>query len=140
MWRRASFRPLKTSSITGTMMGFTEWCLSIRKKKPKKPIQEEDSKQQDSGPNMAQDRFLEPFYSTDLLALNNTRFFDHFGINNIPFGIAGSTSRKTPSVAVRHNDLVFFLDSLTDEGYLPALGEATRETFSQVRLIFHIRL
>jgi hypothetical protein len=77
------------------------------------------------------ERFLECFYSKNGQR-EDTRFYNEFGTNNIPFGIACGPARKAPSVSVRHNDLVFFLDDLAKSGYLPTIRETTKKTFSEV--------
>jgi hypothetical protein len=106
--------------------------LGRKTKPPKEPKQDDFN----TDANMPDDRFLECFYSKGLLSIDNTRFFDHFGIENIPFGIASSSSRA-PTVAVRHNDLVFFLDGLAEEGYLPAIkkSDVLRQALQQVSSI-----
>lgn len=62
-----------------------------------------------------------------------TRFYDHFGIENIPFGIAHCASHPKPAVVTRYYDSVFFLDALAEAGYL-TIGEATRDTFRETTL------
>lgn len=82
-------------------------------------------------------RFLEPFYKDEdsNCPLDDTKFFDHFGDDNIPFGIASSPNHPLPAVAVRHNDLVFFIAGLAKEGYLPSLKQIVLETLKEVSSI-----
>jgi hypothetical protein len=108
-------------------------------RKDKPPKMHEEGKTPDHV-NISKGRFLEGFYSDSFFTHENTRFFDHFGDNNLPFGIASSPSRSQPSVAVRHNDLVFFLAELSHQGYLPALKQtALLEALNEVScLIRHV--
>ena len=81
---------------------------------------------------MSNPRFLESFYGCGDTTIENTRFFDHFGHENIPFGIANN-SEGVPSVATRHNDLVFFLAALAEGGYLPGIEQKTVDSLKEVR-------
>jgi hypothetical protein len=54
----------------------------------------------------------------------------HFSINNIPFGIASSSSHPGKAVATRFEDTVIFLDELAK--YHSSLSTSTVSTFSFV--------
>jgi fumarylacetoacetase len=54
----------------------------------------------------------------------------HFSINNIPFGIASSSSHAHKSVATRLEDTVIFLDELAR--HYPELSKEILTTFSKV--------
>jgi fumarylacetoacetase len=60
----------------------------------------------------------------------------HFSINNIPFGIASSSSHAHKSVATRLEDTVIFLDELARQ--YPELSKETITTFSNVNKILCI--
>ena len=82
-------------------------------------------------------RFLESFYldKDSNCPLDNTDFIDHFGHDNIPFGIASGPNHPKPAVAVRHNDLVFFVAALAEAGYLGLKDEPVLETLKEVSSI-----
>jgi fumarylacetoacetase len=46
----------------------------------------------------------------------STLYASHFGINNIPYGIANSTRHPQPQCVTRINDIVIFLADLADSG------------------------
>jgi hypothetical protein len=54
----------------------------------------------------------------------------HFSINNIPFGIASSSSHAHKSIATRLEDTVIFLDELAK--HYPELSKEILTTFSKV--------
>jgi hypothetical protein len=64
-----------------------------------------------------------------------TMYSHHFSINNIPFGIASSSSHAHKSVATRLEDTVIFLDELAS--YYPELSKELIKTFSEVRKILY---
>ena len=70
----------------------------------------------------------------DIFERPKTRFYSHFGIENIPFGIARSSGHPELGVVTRHHDRVLFLDSLAKDGYLRASDAATK-AFSEVSAI-----
>jgi hypothetical protein len=70
----------------------------------------------------------------DIFERPRTRFYDHFGIDNIPFGIACSAAHPELGVVTRHHDRVLFLDSLAKTGLLRATDAAIK-TFSGVSSI-----
>lgn len=60
----------------------------------------------------------------------STMYSHHFSINNIPFGIASSSSHAHKSVATRLEDTVIFLDELAR--YYPELSKEILTAFSKV--------
>jgi fumarylacetoacetase len=60
-------------------------------------------------------------------------YSEHFSFENIPYGIASSSSHPQKSVATRLGDQVIFLDQLVKFGLLLSLPESTTKTFYKVR-------
>jgi hypothetical protein len=58
---------------------------------------------------------LNLFFWTALIIMS-TIYASHFGINNIPYGIASSTVHPKPQCVTRINDIVVFLADLADDG------------------------
>jgi len=63
---------------------------------------------------------------------------DHFGIENIPFGIASSASHPNPSVVTRFEDTVIFIDVLISSSLIPDVSEDLTRAFSQVSILYHV--
>jgi len=59
-------------------------------------------------------------------------YSEHFSINNIPFGVASTSSHPTRSVVTRFEDNVIFLETLASAGTLSSISESTLKTFSEV--------
>ena len=59
-------------------------------------------------------------------------YSSHFGINNIPFGIASSSTHPDPACVTRINDNVIFLDKLS--GALSGVPDLPKEVFRQSTL------
>jgi fumarylacetoacetase len=59
-------------------------------------------------------------------------YASHFGISNIPFGIASSTQHSAPQCASRYEDNVIFLADITQD--LGNIQELPKDVFSQPTL------
>ncbi|ORY01432.1 fumarylacetoacetate hydrolase FahA [Clohesyomyces aquaticus] len=61
-------------------------------------------------------------------------YASHFGINNVPYGIASSTKRATPQAATRIGDEVIFLGPLAETGTFKHISAPLPEIFRQTAL------
>ncbi|KAJ4336740.1 hypothetical protein N0V95_008528 [Ascochyta clinopodiicola] len=61
-------------------------------------------------------------------------YASHFGINNIPYGIASSSTRPQPQAATRIGDDVIFLAELANHDSFKAIGADLASLFSQTTL------
>jgi fumarylacetoacetase len=74
-------------------------------------------------------------------------YTSHFGINNIPYGIARSSKRQTPQAVTRIGDEVIFLAELSKKGPLAQVaanlssifGEKTLNTFAAQAKNVHVQ-
>src|SRR4051812_14254105 len=58
----------------------------------------------------------------------------HFGINNIPYGIAQSSKRAAPQAATRIGDEVIFLSDLSKEGVFKDVSHDLSSIFANKTL------
>ncbi|KAF1816412.1 fumarylacetoacetate hydrolase family protein [Eremomyces bilateralis CBS 781.70] len=68
-----------------------------------------------------------------MLGLSET-FPEHFGPNNIPFGVASSPTHRQPTCATRINDTVIFLAPLARSGMFDNIAGNLEEVFSKPAL------
>lgn len=64
----------------------------------------------------------------------SSSYASHFGINNIPYGIASSASRATPQCVTRIADDVIFLAELADTGTFEDLATSLADVFRESTL------